>query len=552
MTLVSRNRNPLLQQSAADDGPKDVVLVDGILENSVAHSGGTQAVYSSGYPLSTQPSLAGTTILVPGHQGDYGRGTPPPAPLPQRHGLAASLVIAYIVVLFLVTVVVGGWLYSWANSRVVQSWPLNTINEPAAEIPMPAASQEAGIVVDAASSNITASTVDTPSAISIPRLNILLLGTDARPDDTEPARTDTMILLALDPQQKSAGMLSLPRDIWLPIPGLGYSDKINMAYVHGQTEGYEGGGAQLAKDTVSSFIGQPVDYYVRVNFHGFVELVDLIGGIDVVVPNTIHDEQYPDNNYGFELFHLEAGTQHLDGDSALKYVRTRHSDDDYGRARRQQQVIRAVLDKVMRADMIPTLMPKAFQLLGIMRSSIDTDIAMSTQIELANYLRTVSLDDITFRQEVLDSRYGEETFSEYGHWILKPDREKVRNAMRRFFETDVAADSGEALALTDPSWVRVEVLNGTGQPGVAARTRDLLQAQGWQVVSIGDADRGNYDRTIVVNYGHVPQPVVAQMSTDLHLSSTLPSLELSRLASNNIAPVDVRIVLGSDILPNIR
>jgi LCP family protein required for cell wall assembly len=183
---------------------------------------------------------------------------------------------------------------------------------------------------------------------------VLLLGNDARAGESDISNTDTMILLSFDTQNQTLGLLSLPRDLWVPIPGFGYETRINTAYPLGETYGYEGGGPQLAMDTVSSFIGQPVKYYARVNFQGFVELIDMIGGVDVNVPFTIYDDQYPTEDYGVQLFYLEAGQQHLDGETALKYVRTRNVDDDYGRAGRQQQVIRAVADKVLRSDMLTT------------------------------------------------------------------------------------------------------------------------------------------------------------------------------------------------------
>ena len=108
---------------------------------------------------------------------------------------------------------------------------------------------------------------------------------------------------------------------------------------------------------LARFIGQPVQYYARVDFNGFVKLIDLIGGVDVVVKKPILDEKYPTDDYHTMVFSLDAGTQHLDGETALKYVRTRNIDDDYGRAGRQQQVIRAVADKVLRAEMLTTLLP---------------------------------------------------------------------------------------------------------------------------------------------------------------------------------------------------
>jgi LCP family protein required for cell wall assembly len=347
-----------------------------------------------------------------------------------------------------------------------------------------------------------------------------------------------MILLTFDPQNQTAGMLSLPRDLWVPIPGFGYETKINTAYALGEEYGYAGGGAQLAKDTVSSFIGQPVQYYAKVNFNGFVELVNLIGGVDVVVPFTIHDDKYPTDDYQVMTFYLEAGTQHLDGETALKYVRTRNVDDDYGRASRQQQVIRAVVDKVLRAEMLPTLLPKLPRLLYTMRSSIETDIPMALQLEIANYMNSTALREV--RQLVLDSRYGEETYSEEGAWILRPDRTLVRSALGNFFALPMGDGS---MAGNNLNWVRVEILNGTGEPGVAAKTRDLLQQQGWQVVSIGDADRGDYGRTIIINYG-VPDELVAKVGSDLELAPNLSSVH----GLNSSAPVDMRIVVGRDFL----
>jgi LCP family protein required for cell wall assembly len=372
----------------------------------------------------------------------------------------------------------------------------------------------------------------------------LLLGSDARPGESDISNTDTMILLSFDAQNQTAGILSLPRDLWVPMPGFGYETRINMAYPLGETYGYTGGGPQLAKDTVSSFIGQPVQYYARVNFQGFVELIDMIGGVDVVVPFTIHDEAYPTNDFGVTTFHLEAGQQHLDGLTALMYVRTRNVDDDYGRAGRQQQVIRAVADKVLRADMLPTLLPKLPRLLMTMSNSIQTDIPPTLQLQLADYL---SAGSMPIRQLVLDNRFGQETYSEEGAWILKPDRTLVRAALADFFAPPRMSSGSGAVAMESNEWVRIEILNGTGEPGVAAHTRDLLQSQGYQVVSIGDADRNDYGRTIIINYG-VPDEVVEKVGTDLELDPNLSSLQ----GLNASAPVDVRIVVGRDFLSHLQ
>jgi hypothetical protein len=221
-------------------------------------------------------------------------------------------------------------------------------------------------------------------------------------------------------------------------------------------------------------------------------------------------------------------------------------DDDYGRARRQQDLLKAVLDKVLSADMIPTLLAKLPQLMYTMRSSIDTDIPMATGLELANYARLAAPKEI--RQLVLDSRYGEETYSADGAWILLPDRSKVRAAVEQFFQPPTASQSvSSSVALADPKTVRIEILNGTDEPGVAAQTRALLEARGWQVVAIGDADRHDYGRTLVINYGVSPT-LVQEVSADLNLQPSLSSLP----GLNTNRPIDMRIVVGNDILPTVR
>jgi LCP family protein required for cell wall assembly len=397
------------------------------------------------------------------------------------------------------------------------------------------------------------------------RISVLLLGTDERANEYDPPRTDTMMVVTLDLSNKTAGMISLPRDLWVPIPGYDITTKINTAYIIGERREYPGGGSQLSKDTVSSFIGRPVEYYVRINFSGFVSFIDLIGGIDINVPHTIHDELYPTPDYGVELFHLDAGLQHLDGETTLKYVRTRHGDSDYVRAERQQQVIQAVLDKILAADMIPTLVAKAPQLMATMRDSFGTDIPLPVAIDMANYIRQNNLENI--ERLVLDNRYGEESYSEDGAWILLPNRTEIRKALGEFFDvtddglTETRSEASIASAITasaaDPSpqnaalvndhaQIRLEILNGTDYPGVAARIRDKLTANGWQVVAIGDADRNDYRRTLVVNY-NADESLVEQINSDLQLPPDLPTLNGLIISDT----VDMRIIIGQDFVKNV-
>lgn len=534
---------------------------------------------------------------VSGPQGPDGAPPPlqphppvPPSPHRQRTSRRAAigLTAVYSIVVLTLALAFGMRLNTWARDRIIQSSVLAAIDQPAdAAAAVVKATQQAAQPEAAQQAPQAAQQAPAPNVTPTPPpINVLVLGTDGRPDESDAARTDTMILLTLDPTSKSIGMLSLPRDLWVPIPGQNITNKINTAYTLGETSHYPGGGAQLAKDTVSSFIGRPVDYYVRVNFGGFEEIIDLIGGIDINVPYEINDDQYPTADYGVELFHLDAGLQHLDGATALKYARTRHGDDDYSRARRQQDIIRAVAEKVLNAGMIPQLIAKAPQLLMTTQNTIQTDIPIPTALELAKMVNGTSLREV--RQLVLDKKYGEETYSSAGMWILLPDRSKVREAVDQFFQAggvNVASTAGAsaanaadstadnttgntagntagvklasvagAAANTTLSTVaaassspRVEVLNGTTQPGVAAATADLLRSRGWDVVSIGDADRKDYVQTIVINYA-APDAVAQKISSDLNLSPNYSTLK----GLNSAAAVDLRIVVGADLLPQLK
>src|SRR5215207_11406888 len=206
---------------------------------------------------------------------------------------------------------------------------------------------------------------DLPDPITIPasdlppawdgasRITILIIGLDFRDymANQGAPRSDTMILLTIDPLTKTAGMLSIPRDMWVNIPGFGYS-RINTAWTLGRGSKLPGGGPTLAMKTVSHFIGVPVDYYVQVDFDTFVDFIDLIGGVDIYNDETLildpmaHGKDFP------KVKLTCCGMRHLNGSKALAYARCRHAeqgckDGDIGRAKRQQKVIFGIRDKVL-------------------------------------------------------------------------------------------------------------------------------------------------------------------------------------------------------------
>ncbi len=176
-------------------------------------------------------------------------------------------------------------------------------------------------------------------------LNIMVLGVDTR-DDGGDQNADVIILARLDLQRNTLNSISIPRDLLVEIPGHG-EGKINGAYGIGVEEDPDDrvAGVAMMRDTIEHNFGIMIDDYVMVDFEGFTEVVDAVGGIDIDVPTTIVDENYPTEDYGTRTLRIEEGRQHMDGETALAYARTRHADSDDQRRERQMLVIKALFEK---------------------------------------------------------------------------------------------------------------------------------------------------------------------------------------------------------------
>lgn len=211
------------------------------------------------------------------------------------------------------------------------------------------------------------------------RVTILVMGIDYRDwlaGEGAP-RTDTMMLVTVDPITKQAAMLSIPRDLWVEIPGFGHN-RINTAYMFGEASRVPGGGPALAMQTVESVIGVPIQYYAVIDFHTFERVVDEMGGVDVLVLERIRIHPI-----GQPSVWLEAKPYHLNGAEALAYARVRKgAGDDFGRAARQQQVILALMDRIVALDMLPRLVSSAPELYQELSTGIRTNLSLEEMISL--------------------------------------------------------------------------------------------------------------------------------------------------------------------------
>jgi LCP family protein required for cell wall assembly len=375
-----------------------------------------------------------------------------------------------------------------------------------------------------------------PPDIAQERVNILLLGTDQRGREQGPSRTDTMIVVTVDPQTQTAGMLSIPRDLWVSIPG--HSEgRINTAHFLGEADDYPGGGPALAKKTVQYALGIPIHYYVRVNFEGFEKLVDAIGGITIYVEEAIHDDRYPDSGYGYMTIDIPAGEQLMDGETALQYARARHGGTDFQRARRQQQVLKAIRDKVLRLDIPLTRIPEMLKIVG---DSVRTDLSLSDMYALAKLARAIDGENI--RSAVLDETLTTPETTPDGAQVLIPDRSLIREVVKDLFggpaPTSVANLTKAQLIAQEGA--TIEVQNGTLTPGLAQRTAEELTSLGYSVVSFSNADRSDYATSVIIDYSGKTNTV------NLLAQQFNVGAENIRHQSDMPSEVDVRLVLGQD------
>ena len=216
-------------------------------------------------------------------------------------------------------------------------------------------------------------TVETTSASTIvkDRVNIMLMGVDEREEDV--GRSDTLMVASLNADQDKVSLLSIPRDTRVKIKRHGY-DKINAAYAYG--------GEALSQSTVESFLGINIDHYIIVNTNSFGKMIDAIGGVDIDVDNRMFYEDPWDDNGGL-VIDLKPGLQHMDGKTAITYVRYRDEEGDAGRVRRQQKFMRACFDKL--SD--PSMVMKLPEIVKEARNAVKTDLSISEMIEIAKTLK---------------------------------------------------------------------------------------------------------------------------------------------------------------------
>lgn len=375
------------------------------------------------------------------------------------------------------------------------------------------------------------------------RVNILLIGLDYRDWLAgEYPRSDTMILLTIDPITKTAGMLSIPRDMWVNIPGFGY-EKINTAYYLGAAYKLPGGGPALAMKTVEQFLGVPVHYYGQIDFIAFEDLINKLGGVDVYVKEKMVLDPI---GSGKDKAVLTPGWRHLNGWKTLAYVRSRKtSGGDVDRAERQQQVIFAIRDKVLDPQNFPSMVAEAPQIYQMVSYGIRTNLSFEDAMKLFILVQQVPRENI--KTGIIDYTMVNLDQTPDGLSIFKPISDKIRVLRDEIFTSTGAVGpmaSGDPLALAKEDAARIRVLNGSVSAGLGQSTAGFLVSQGLNVTELGNADRA-YDRTTIVLYS--PKMYTLEYMIALFGVSSGHQIIIS---PDPAATVDVEIRIGNDWVNN--
>ena len=336
------------------------------------------------------------------------------------------------------------------------------------------------------------------------QIRILLLGIDQRSATGEsgPFRTDTMILMSIDPARKTVGVLSLLRDLWVTIPGY-EANRLNTANFIGDRDAYPGGGGPaLAMETVAENFGVSVDKYILINFDVFTTIVDALApdGVPILVREAIDDPYYPDAGYGTIHVVFEPGEQLMNAETLLQYARTRATEGgDFDRARRQQEVLDAVRAAALSAGGIVNLLANAPVLWSELSNSYRTNLELNDILALGQLMGQIKPEDIRF--EVVNNLYVNDGLSPNGEAVLFPDYAAISELIQRTFYPNIQLTPAEIKARAEAEAAQIYVYNGTQIFGLAGETREWLIAKGLQVTGVGNDRTKDLQQTEIRNYG---------------------------------------------------
>ena len=453
----------------------------------------------------------------------------------------ANLLLIALIAAFVIAALLTAYLTFIVTRDLITSWQITNLPGISVSGPTPTPNLS-GIITDPnAPLQMVGPTPEPWDGAS--RVNLLLMGLDYRDwaaGEGAP-RTDTMILFTVDPLSRTAGILNIPRDLWVAIPGFGYG-KINTAYQLGEAYKLPGGGPELAMKTVEGLIGVPIDFYAQIDFGAFIKFIDHIGGVKLDIQEPIKVDLLGDNTFK----RLKPGRQVLNGEIALAYARARSTEGgDFDRARRQQEVVMAIRNQMLRFDNLPRMIANAPVLYQEFSSGVRTNLSLDQAIRLAWFAKDIPEENI--KHAIIGPEQVNFFKTPDGLDALKPMPDRIREVRDQIF-ADTRLES--PLANLPPAeqmkaeGARVRVLNGSSSPGLASQTMEYLQKQGVNVVETGNADTF-YNYTTLFDYSGKPY----MLKFLVELMGINPNYLYNRYDPTQ--SVDVVVIVGNDWINKI-
>lgn len=392
------------------------------------------------------------------------------------------------------------------------------------------------------------------------RINILLLGMGGL-NHSGGTLTDTIILNSIQPSTKKVSLMSLPRDLVVPIENMGWK-KINSVNAYAEKD-KKGSGGLASCQAISDILALPIDYYVRVDFQGFINIVDKIGGVTVDVENTFDDYSYPvmgredaANYYSrYEHLHFDAGVQTMDGSTALKYARSRHGygkeGSDFARAKRQQKIITAVKEKILSKDMIFKPM-MIVDIINELSDHIDTNLKIWEIIKLWDIAKSV--DSANIKSSVIDNGPNGLLVNgrgDGGAYILEPRSGDFKEI--QYFATNIFNDApGETTSAVIKDKAKVEVYNGTWINGLASEKAQDVEKYGFEIVKIGNSGKQNFQKSVIydLTFGEKAESLkILKEKTGANVALGLPEWlveDINKTTDGVKVDPDFILVIGQD------
>jgi LCP family protein required for cell wall assembly len=370
-------------------------------------------------------------------------------------------------------------------------------------------------------------TAVTPLQVADNAINIVVLGSDRRPDWSE-WHTDAIHIVSIQPELPAVTVLSIPRDLYVYIPGF-WMSRINFADVYGEAYGYAGGGPALVQQTLLYNLGIPVDHYVRTDFDGFIGIINALGGVDVPVHCRLEDHwPYPDENGEYPIRVMEPGMYRMDGETALWYARSRLTTDVFSRERRQQQVLQAIWYRSLNLE----LLPRVPELWEQYRSMVVTDMTLEDAVLLADVAARVDERNVRFYS------IGPEALIPWitpkGGSVFLPDWGKVEPIVSEALGPVPEGRLWRALET-------VEVWNGTSNAGWENLAADRLARQGFGAI-IGEPDGRDYSHTLLIDFSATSK---GSALSYLQEEFGIPEGSVFSVPDPN-APAPYRLIIGAD------